>query len=715
LIKHLLVTLLLGMMIMANSTFRATADDNTGKGGVFRMLPTQIEGRIGEIRVLFERNGGGAFSVFQGESENLLAHVSATMKLIGRQGEELVVRQEADSNPHFFFLEEGPQRIGLRVIYTLYDQNLTYHGEGLQEVWIYPNGDLFCSVALRLTDNLAQGAISNGWLETKFSSSYDKMTMGTSSPTVLAGEALDKGATFKFGEPFPGKSVRAEGNGLPALAFYWLKEEGRLRTFFLSRQSSEPPSYYRWPALFDQFGWGATLAWNTHGTSGLEMAKEGGQPVMRLWWMKDGGAEETKWASVQGIFAISVAQSPEELQSRIAAHQNPLNLAAEDGAFYGYDDLEGCYMVRKVGDIVKVILPRDDLSRQAVVKVFGLSRKGAVVVKLDGKEALPDLVSDGGIVDDPLVPMQVQPHAPATECVLTVKLSPDREHTVTVEERPGVQFTYQAAYQSLDQKRNWVLFSDKSAQRGNLEMSAMDGRARNITAWGKNEEAVTEQAMFWFGYCGQSASDFLNQTRDLEIIKNGPDEVEFYYRGTNPSDRAQSEFWVTIPYEGEALETQIKSRFTVLQGWDRGTNQFYDVFPFEGVYPQKWWYAKVLFLDKDGHLGIYHDFDRAKNVNVFDRAEDKMYFAMYPSDRGNLLILVKSIRPAGHPVHIAVCGNYIDHHLDLELGQPPIQAGSVYDVDFDLAYYGNASTTQEELAEIGRKSLEAGYFVFPGK
>ena len=683
--------------------------------GVFRVGPRRIEGIIGEVRVSFERNAGGVFSLMGGpDNAAALARVAGCMVLTGRQGERLEIRQDTDPNPDFYFLEEGSQRLGLRVIYKLLDQHDAYHGDGLQEVWIYPNGDLFCSVGLRLTDPLAQAAITDACLETRLAPVFSQAAVGTPSPTNVAIGNLAEGRLFPLGDQLPGKFAAFTGESSPPLALYWLKDDGRLKAFFLYRTVS-PPTYYRWPALFDQFFTGSPLpvGFKAHDSSRLEIAAAAGKPVARLWWVKEARVETREWVSVGGIFALSTGRDPEELQSRIAAHQRPLQLKTEGGEFAGYDDLEGCYMVRRVNNPVKVVLPPDALARQAAVKVFFLAGKGAVQVKVDGQQALADLVSDGGIVDDPLVPVQVQPHAPASECIVRVPLDPDRERVVTVEESPGLQLAYQAAFQTLDQRRNWVVYSDRCAARGSFEFSVLDGKARHLCAWGNNEEAVAELALFWFKNCGYSPQDYLNQNGDFELIENGPDAVKFCYRGTNFSHRAQSEFWVTIPRTSAVFQMQMKCRLTVLQTWIYARNQFYDVFPHEGVYPEKWWYKKVMYLDRDGCLGIYDNLDRSRNYNVFDEAHDRAFFAMYASDRGNLLTLVRQIRPAGQALHLAVCGNYIDHHLDLELGAPPIPAGKVFEVEYDLALYGDDQTSQDEIAAIGRRALAAGRFVLP--
>ena len=700
---------------MANLATRSKpTTDRVVKSGVFRTWPKQIEGRVGGIRVAFERNAGGAFSLLAGKGGSVLGSVSVHMQLEGANGERLEVRQEADSNPDFYFLEEGPQRIGLRVLYRLYDQKEVYHGDGFQEVWIYPNGDLFCSVQTRLTDELAHAAVTNAWLEIKLARTHSKMRVGTPSPSEVDATTLESGAEFGFKDSLPGRSVVAEGKR-SAVALHWLGEGGRAGGIYIRRETP-PPFYHRWPTLYDQFYMGGSHGspgWKAHDSGRLEIKKERGRPTLCLWWVKDSQVPANDWVRLDGIFAISLGRDAGELGRRVAARQDQLHLGVQGGVDCGYDDLEDCYMVRKTSNPVQVGLPRDAFGREARVKVFGLVGKGAVVVKVDGKEVPANLESDGGIVDDPFVPVLVQPHAPARECVLSVKLSPDEERALTVEEGPGVQLSYQSAYWSVDQRRNWVLFSDKCGERGGFEFSTFDGKARNICAYGGNREAVTELALFWFKDCGHSPQDYLNQTRDFQIIKNGPREVQFYYRGVNFSDRAQSEFWVTIPWRSDVLQMQMKCRFTVLETWKWDMNQFYDVFPHEGVYTEKWWYDRVLSLGSNGRVGMMHTRENPQHKSGIDPVEEKAFFAMYPSDRGNLLTLVKSIRPAGHRLHPSICGNYIDHHFDVEVGEPPIKAGTVIEADYDLALYGDGATTQEELLEIGRKSLEAGRFVLP--
>ena len=78
---------------------------------------------------------------------------------------------------------------------------------------------------------------------------------------------------------------------------------------------------------------------------------------------------------------------------------------------------------------------------------------------------------------------------------------------------------------------------------------------------------------------------------------------------------------------------------------------------------------------------------------------------------GAVLIRVKSD---------SVCTNYIDLHMNVILNDPKMQHEKDYknfklSVEYELAIWGDGKLTDEQLIEIGRKSIKAGTLVMPAK
>jgi len=214
-------------------------------------------------------------------------------------------------------------------------------------------------------------------------------------------------------------------------------------------------------------------------------------------------------------------------------------------------------------------------------------------MKIDGKAMVPQLSSDGGVADDPLAPIHDQPEAPANAGMVSVKLI-DKPQTLIVQEEEGIQLVYQ----SRDSRRNFMIFSSKTGPRwSGLEFSLLDGHARHMRAYGNRDWALTENLLHWFAYMGYTPEQMIDQLRDFEVIKNGPDEIVFKYTSNNANDGAQSEYEVSVLADAPAMQINVRATFTVLEQWPYKSVQFFDIFPFRGVEPKDWWYDKVLFMD----------------------------------------------------------------------------------------------------------------------
>ena len=122
----------------------------SGTGGTFIARNGGHEGRIGAAHVFFDHVGGGAMRVVEGDWPNLRTIASPDMVFQvddGDQQPRKEVRQSYDRSPQVLFLEEGGQRLGLRVLFRLHDAANVYRGFGMTETWLYPEGRMFITAA----------------------------------------------------------------------------------------------------------------------------------------------------------------------------------------------------------------------------------------------------------------------------------------------------------------------------------------------------------------------------------------------------------------------------------------------------------------------------------------------------------------------------------------------------------------------------------------
>src|SRR5690606_13484546 len=101
----------------------------------------------------------------------------------------------------------------------------------------------------------------------------------------------------------------------------------------------------------------------------------------------------------------------------------------------------------------------------------------------------------------------------------------------------GIQLVYQVR----DPRRNFLMYSTKTGDRwSGAHFSLKDVRARHMRKHGKRDWALALNFMHWFSDGSCSPERMLDQLRDFDIIKNGPEAIIFRYTSHNINDGAQS-------------------------------------------------------------------------------------------------------------------------------------------------------------------------------
>jgi len=664
------------------------------RGGLFIPRNGSYEGRVGQAHVMFDQRDGGTMRVVAGEwpAVYTLARFSLVFAAQAQGDADAVeVRQDFDRNPELNFLEEGKERIGLRVKFRLYDKDSRYFGHGMTETWLYPNGEIFVTVGATFENAKLQPKVLEGYIEGDMAD-YRPAAQIEDTPVSLDDKSLpDHYVSFN---PHKGDWL------LPGLALYW--RTGRMEhSTFVTRGEKGAPYYYRWPDYFRQ----------AYGTGVYARSIFFSDGKLQLRWP----TENQK--SFNALFRLATVPEA-QAKALVAAEKEPVKLGVDGGVIHGdlggYNDQEGAYEVRMTGDPLTLSLPIDPLGRTVRIKAVALGKGGAVTATLDGKALVPQLSSDGGIADDPLAPIREMPENCADMAMVTVKLG-NLPQKLVIREAPGVQYTYMTR----DPWRNFACFTSKGGPRwSGFRFSPIDGHARNMRAYGKPEWALGENLLTWFSFCGYTPEQVIGELRDFEILKNGPDEAIFRYVSANASDAAESEYIVRVPADSPAMRMDVTATFTVLDQWPFDGNQFFDVFPFRGVWTQDWWYPNVLWLAPDGR---WKTMDTVKATYAGDTNLSSInnggFYALYNSDRGNMVMLVKNPHP-DLPIDYVICGNYIDYHMTmkfLDVNGKPMQPGKGFQasVQYELAVWGDKTVTRDQLIELGKNSIKAGTLALP--
>ncbi len=316
--------------------------------GTFVDLRTHWLGRIGTAAVHFARHQGGVLHVARdtgevpeppapGEAPAHLVRLGTRLRLRSRSGGGTrLVRQENDPAPKFHFLEEGPVRLGMRVAFDLLDEDGRYHGDGRQDVWIYPEGDLHVTWALQTVDPVGHGPVEAVWAEVDGDAGYRRVSLGDA-------DLSESGTSARraFGEELASRRILLSGAGRPPLGLYWQRDEGEALTMGYDHGVVPPFYASRWPTGMQQWARG-NLGWKRSPSAAVDASLCGEGPRVRLCWLEDGAEPDITHAAT---LVLSVAADEADLERRIAAVQEPLTPEVHGGGFRSYTPEDGTYEI----------------------------------------------------------------------------------------------------------------------------------------------------------------------------------------------------------------------------------------------------------------------------------------------------------------------------------------------------------------------------------
>ncbi|MFC1526057.1 hypothetical protein ACFL6X_04510 [Candidatus Latescibacterota bacterium] len=701
--------------------------------GVFIDRRSHWLGRIGEAGVCFSKYAGGALQVagdpegtFPSRSRQGGELAAAAMRLAVRvrpvcqcepdaadAGQPVLIRQENDPAPKFHFLEEGCVRLGMRVAFDLLDDEGHYHGDGRQDVWIYPEGDIHITWAIQTVDQLAHGAIQDAYVEVQGDNSYEGLRVG--SRELAAGEE----ARAPFGDELPEKALVLHGS-VGAAALYWVRDQGNVWEVG-SDHGPMPPFYAsRWPTGMQQWSRGR-MGWALDASAGVNARLDSEGPQVEMGWLR--GASQEEDLACAASLVVSLASDEAELERRVAATQQPLIPEVVGGDFRCYTEEDGTYEIGQADpNRMRVTFPADPLERMVRVRHYRRKtdprHRGGVVATANGQPLRAQLMSEGELTDDICVVMEMSHRNDSVDDVLVAtQLDRRRPTEIAIDRVPGIQATYQSEITGVDlrrragNRRDVVVWSSRNQRAPALELDLFSGAVHHVAAQHRVDPVIWEMPMAWFLSCGVSKHHYCNYLEDFSIDINGPDRVEMYFRGVNANGGAQSETWLAIPFDHPRTRMEVKMRMEVLQQWDHANVEFSDIFPYPSRLPETWCHDAVLFLQRDRGAIMYTQRpDRSARWGGASEADpgDRLFYGLYAADRGNVLTLMRNRSHSEHPFHYSVCGNYIDIHVNLDPGPPPTPAGKVFEVEYVCEIYGDATTSADEIREIGERSLRTG-------
>ena len=698
--------------------------------GVFTDCRSHWKGRIGQAAISLAKTQGGVlcFGSDGADRRQGLAHAAlsfaARIRLICQSeqgspdhGESVLIRQENDPQPKFSFLEEGALRIGMRVAFDLLDDEGHYHGDGRQDIWLYPEGDLHCTFNLQVVDRLGHGPIQDAFIESKGDPAYTRLRIGP--------ETIDKQGevTRPFGDSLAERAVILEGQaGLCAL--YWARDEGHV--WQGSDHGPTPPFYAsHWPTGMQQWARGG-MGWACHGDTAAVYAsvwEEGA--TARFAWLRETNvdAQNEGESTFTATLVASLATNEKDLERRITAVQHPLEPTVDGGTFRCYSDEDGSYEIGQADPTsIAISFPPDPQERTVRLRFFRRKtdprHRGGILATLNGTPTRVQLVSEGELTDDICVPMDMShKNDSVDDCIVTARLDREQPTVIRIDKTPGIQAVYQSEITGVDlnrragNHRDIVVWSSKNQQAPLLEFDLFFGAIHRLTDHGQTEPVLWEMPLAFFKSCGISKHDYLNQVREFSIQENGPDAVGLYFRATNPNQRAQSETWLRIPFDHPRPRLEVKMKLTVLEQWDADNAEFSDIFPYPSRLPATWFHDAVLFLQGESSYFKPNFRPDLSAGSGSDNDDPRLFYALYPADRGNVLALFENPQHPEHKFHYSVCGNYIDVHVNYHCDEVPVAAGTTFDVNYICELYGDGQISLADLKAIGQRSLAAGDIV----
>ncbi|NKB69909.1 MAG: hypothetical protein GKR89_22785 [Candidatus Latescibacteria bacterium] len=657
--------------------------------GLFTRKGKYLTGRIGDLTLQWDRHRGGALSITRLIYDQPMPVGQFTMHA---RLTETTLQSAADPDPRLIVVEAGPHRLVLRAVQRLYDEAGLHLGDAMQETWAWADGSLHLNAMLRLVHSKQGGNLLEAVAHFHFDAAWTaagQKDIRLSHPNGAHLALL----CHRNGEAW----AVPPGDAQPAANFVSLNAWEAIEP--------GPPYYRRWGPYYDQ--WGGTGGW-----SSLRL-EEG--PSLRAVWAEKESRQRGPTEAFHGHLALLAAATPQALEDKIGAFQQPLAPTVEGGKLLYYSPMEGTTIVRKTADRLHVTFPADAHQRQTRLHVRLPGDRGMQHLS---NPALGLPITHGGSADDPNGPNLLRPddrHGPILtnpevrpdELLTTFPLSADRTTPIEITSTPGLSL----ASQRWDERQQLLLYSSAHPQGALGALSLRDLKMRDLTIPGDAAPSMANLPLYWFQANAHSAHHCVNEPHRIDLLDNGPDAVHMRIVGRNPAGTAESDIELRMPFLQDRLQLDMSCRFSALETWDQGAIQYCNFFPEDYCYPQTWGTDRVLVLASDGqrmridHRGTSQA--RIQSGQLFQRYAGDLFVALYGGSGGSILALSRPRRIDGIHPEYQLCPSWIDNHLYLASDSDELPAGSRYEVDLTIVL-AHTSDVDPDIEELGRAALQSG-------
>jgi len=690
--------------------------------GFFHRAGACLAGKIGAVRASWDRHHGGVQTVRTTRGIGPLR--IATRLRVTKAGRSMLLRQEADPDPRLIICEEGPERIALRTMYSLVDPAGRYHGDGLTDTIIYADGQVQLVFALRLVDSTAHDEVTDAWTEVEAGGDIPAVHLGTGNARVLKADDLAAVRSYRLGRGLPGRSVVLEGRR-GAAAFGWYGDDGK-ETYNLGGVGlwhgprDRAPYYHTWGHLYGQ--WVGAAGWAAHQTGCLAVGAGDSGTALRWHWLCGASEPCGEKFGLKAIISLFFAGDVGAAKQRVASLQRPVVPRASGSELHCLDVVEDVLLYRKTEKEMRLAFPPDRERRRARVRVFGLEGSGPVVVEANGRRLSPQLLSLGGMTDDPYGPNLARPGDRFTpiigdlgrgpyHAVFSVPLSGRRKTVVTVREVPGVSL----AYAKWDDRQTYVIRSSALPHAPLAAFSTRTVCLHDLRGAAGREPALIRVPLYWYPTNVQTRGECTNELRRLKASTDDPAALSLEATSTDPNGRARSTVRVDIPAPDRAVVVRARARLRILKPLDLCAVQYLNTFPTNSWQPEDWPDDWVVLLTADGRR-VYEPFkeprDRRKPWDHIRTWRDRLVFVQGAADRGNIFILAESRKPAKQLNGYMLCPVWLDSHFTFEGLKPPVEPGTVFEALYTIGIHGDRRLCRASALELGELALQSGRLPF---
>ena len=697
--------------------------------GFFHRRGAFLAGSIGSLRARWDRHHGGAQTIRPTRNGSGPVHVATRVRLL-REGRPVIIRQEDDPDPRLVICEEGPERIALRVMYSLIDAKGAYHGDGLTDTILYADGEVRLAFGLRLVDGAAHNAATDAWVEITAGGDLEGVRVGTRGGSSLGLAELSRSRSYRFGRGLPGRRVLVEGRR-GAAAFGWYSDNGSATddlggVGLWHGPQDRSPYYDTWGHLYGQWqglqGWGASK-------SGRLVVRPSENGVGLAWhWLLGADQPCSDKAGLKAMIGLFFDADPRTAAQRVADFQNPIAPRAEGAEFRCLDVVENVLLYRKTGREMKLTFPRDRLARKVRVRAFGIDGSGAVVVKANGRQLTPHVLSLGGMTDDPYGPNLARPgdrFVPVIgdlskgphHVVFSVGLSARKKTVVTLREGPGINL----AYVKWDDRRTYVIRTSSMPARPAATFSTRTlclHDLRGVPAGRDGADrgpALIRVPLYWYPTNVQTRGECFNELKRLRVAANGPDRLAFEVTSTDPDRRARSTASVEIPAPTDALVVNTTARLKILKPLPLPAIQYLNSFPSNSWQPEDWPDDWIVLVTADGRR-MYEPFkkprDKRRKWDHIRTWRGRLALVQGAADRGNIFVLAECRRPRGQLNGYMLCPVWLDSHFTFEGLKTPLKPGRSFEVRYSIGIHGDRRLSRADAVEIARRAVAAGRLPF---